>query len=78
MGKNLNIEEVPDDKQSIFTQEKLKRFNEIQGYEDGPFLEGEEEDLIHKHFEEASNPNEGEEYRDEVHSLRSKQSQALS
>ncbi len=35
IGQNLNIEEN-DDKQSIITQDKLKKFNEIYGYENGP------------------------------------------
>lgn len=64
MGKNLNIEEK-DDKASVITQDKLKKFNEIYGFDHGPAVEGEEEEID----EQVSNPNEGEEQRDEVHSL---------
>lgn len=38
IGKNLNIEEK-DDKASVITQDKLKKFNEIYGYEHGPAVE---------------------------------------
>ena len=37
--KNLNIE---DDKASVFTTDKLKQFNEIYGYEDGPAVAGDQ------------------------------------
>jgi hypothetical protein len=39
----LNIEEK-DDKVSVITTDKLKKFNEIYGFENGPALEGEQED----------------------------------
>jgi predicted RNase H-like nuclease (RuvC/YqgF family) len=35
MGHNLNIEAV-DDKTSVITTDKLKKFNEINGYDNGP------------------------------------------
>jgi hypothetical protein len=64
MGKNLDIDDK-DDRASVITQDKLKKFNEIFGYENGPALEGEEDD---QDQEEPSN-HEGDEQRDEVHSL---------
>jgi hypothetical protein len=39
MNKNLNVEEK-DDKASVITQDRLKKFNEIYGFESGPALEG--------------------------------------
>lgn len=72
MSKNLNVEEQ-DERASVITQERLKKFNEIYGFEGGPAVEGQEEG--HEDGEQegdgVSNPNEGEE-RDEVHSLNSK------
>jgi hypothetical protein len=45
MGKQMNIEETGghkgDDMQSVITQDRLKKFNEIQGNEDN--MEGEDE-----------------------------------
>lgn len=43
MGKNLNLEEK-DEKASVITQDKLKQFNEIYGYDNGPAVEGDEEE----------------------------------
>ena len=63
IGHDLNIEDR-DDKASVITQDKLKKFNEIYGFEGGPAVEDQQEDE-----EEVSNPNEGDEQRDEVHSL---------
>ena len=58
------------DRASIITQDRLKKFNEINGYENGPATEEleQEEDEIQ---DEQSNPNEGinEETKDEVHGL---------
>ena len=62
-----------DDKMSVITQDKLKMFNEIYGYDHGPAIENDEEGEENDKVEELSNPNEGEdENKDEVHSLRSK------
>ena len=62
-----------DDRASIITQDKLKKFNEIYGFDHGPAVEGEEENEDEQfREEEQSNPNEGEEIKDEVHSLASK------
>ena len=33
MGQNLNVD---DDKISVITTDKLKKFNQINGFEDGP------------------------------------------
>lgn len=68
MGYNLNIE---DDKQSVITTDKLKKFNEINGFDNGPATEQnpEDEEQIGGEGDALSNPNEGEEQRDEVHSL---------
>ncbi len=84
MSKNLNIDDK-DERASVITQDRLKKFNEIYGYENGPAVDHEnEEDEEGEGFnhedELLSNPNEGEEQRDEVHSLASKnqfQSQGL-
>ena len=38
MGQNLNIGDQ-DDKASVITQDKLKKFNEIYGFEHGPAVE---------------------------------------
>ena len=38
MQKNLNIEEN-NDKMSVITTDKLKKFNEIYGYENGPAVD---------------------------------------
>ena len=38
MQKNLNIEEN-NDKLSVITTDKLKKFNEIYGYENGPAVD---------------------------------------
>lgn len=43
MTKNLNIEEK-DDKMSVITQDKLKKFNEIYGFENGPAVQGDFQD----------------------------------
>jgi hypothetical protein len=72
MGSNFN-EDDKDDQASIITQDKLKQFNEIYGFEGGPAVNGEvEEDQDIMIDDEMSNPNEGDEKKDEVHSLRSK------
>lgn len=70
MGQNLNIEDK-DEKASIITQDKLKKFNEIYGYEHGPATENQDEEEG-MDGDQVSNPNEGEEQRDEVHSLQNK------
>ena len=44
MGKNMNLGDQQDDKASVITQDKLKKFNEIYGYENGPAFEGEEDE----------------------------------
>ena len=72
MSKNLNMENEGLDKNSTITEDMLKRFNDIYGYENRD--EDEEQDQVN---ELDGNPNEGEaldEMKDEVHSLRSKQS----
>ena len=65
-----------DEKASIITEDRLKQFNEIYGYDDGNAIhngEGEENEAdFNRDNEEQSNPNEGEERKDEVHSLKSK------
>lgn len=74
VGQNLNLEDK-DDKNSVFTTEKLKKFNEINGYEDGPALAGEDEENEEEELrdEVLSNLHDKEqEQRDEVHSLKSK------
>ena len=66
-----------EDKASIITQDRLKKFNEIYGYENGPATrieegqeEGEELDQ-ELGIDDQSNPNEGyEEQKDEVHPLK--------
>jgi hypothetical protein len=66
-----------EDKASIITQDRLKKFNEIYGYENGPATridegqeEGEEFDQ-ELGVDDQSNPNEGyEEQKDEVHPLK--------
>lgn len=67
-----------DDKASIITQDRLRKFNEIYGYEHGPAAmqlgEGNEEEenaeQDQQPIDEQSNPNEGlEEIKDEVHGL---------
>ena len=59
-----------EDKASIITQDRLKKFNEIYGYENGPATE-EQEREGEEQEDEQSNPNEGlnEETKDEVHGL---------
>lgn len=47
VSQNMNLEEK-DDKESVITQDKLKKFNEINGYENGPAIEQEEEDEVHE------------------------------
>lgn len=73
MGANFNIGDKADDQASVITQDKLKQFNEIYGFDNGPAVagegEGEDQELLD---DEQSNPNEGDERKDEVHSLRSK------
>jgi hypothetical protein len=66
-----------EDKASIITQDRLKKFNEIYGYENGPATrieEGQEEgEEIDQELgvDDQSNPNEGyEEQKDEVHPLK--------
>ena len=74
MSKNLNIEEK-DEKASVITQDRLRKFNEIYGFEHGPATgdeEQNEEEEQDKPADLLSNPNEGDEQRDEVHSLHSK------
>lgn len=56
IGHDLNIEDK-DDKVSVITTDKLKKFNEIYGFEHGPAVEENEDDQE----EDVSNPNEGEE-----------------
>ena len=66
-----------EDKASIITQDRLKKFNEIYGYENGPATrieegqeDGEEMDQQELGIDDQSNPNEGfEEQKDEVHPL---------
>lgn len=65
IGHDLNIEDR-DDKASVITTDKLKKFNEIYGFENGPALDDQQQD---DEDEGVSNPNEGDEQRDEVHSL---------
>lgn len=36
MGHDLNLEDRGDDRASVITTDKLKKFNEIYGYENGP------------------------------------------
>ena len=80
MGKQMNIEETagqkPDDMQSVITQDRLKKFNEITGgYEENY---GEDEN---NRDDDLSNPNEAEgaeENLDEVHSLKAKQQSVIS
>lgn len=62
MSKNLN-EDDKDDKASVITQERLKKFNEIYGFEGGPAVDGEEANDDEEQLErdEISNPNEGDE-----------------
>jgi hypothetical protein len=65
MNTALNVEER-DDKESVITQDKLKKFNEINGFENGPAAQDPEEQLSEEKQEEGiedlvSNPNEGEE-----------------
>ena len=72
---NLEVEQNPnraDDNQSIITLEKLKKFNEINDFRDGPALQNHEldyempqEDLVNEQLLQ-------EEVNDEVHSLNSK------
>lgn len=70
IGHDLNIEEGKDaDKASVITTDKLKKFNEIYGFEHGPAVEGDNEEEEVGVDEDMSNPNEGDEQRDEVHSL---------
>ena len=63
-----------EDRASIITQDRLKKFNEIYGYENGPATrieEGTEEDDQQDAIDDQSNPNEGhEEQKDEVHPLK--------
>lgn len=40
MGLNLDIDDQ-DEQQSVITQDRLKQFNEIYGYEDGPAVQAE-------------------------------------
>ena len=56
IGHDLNIEDK-DDKVSVITTDKLKKFNEIYGFEHGPAVEENEDEQE----EDVSNPNEGEE-----------------
>ncbi len=72
MRNNLNMEvdDPNEDKMSVITEDKLKKFNEIYGYEHRDEEEEEEADKV----DDLSNPNEGDEVRDEVRSLRSKHS----
>lgn len=66
----MNIEEGKDaDKASVITTDKLRKFNEIYGFEHGPAIDGENEEEEAGFDEDVSNPNEGDEQRDEVHSL---------
>lgn len=65
-----------EDKASIITQDRLKKFNEIYGYENGPAtrledgIEDVDEDNVYG-VDDQSNPNEGlEEQKDEVHPLK--------
>lgn len=49
-----------DDKMSIITQDRLKKFNEIYGYENGPAVmeeTGEDEEQYYE-GDQALNPNE--------------------
>jgi hypothetical protein len=77
MSKNLNVEDK-DDKASVITQDRLRKFNEIYGFDHGPAVEGNEEQQEDEEGENPgdllSNPNEGDEQRDEVHSLHSRAS----
>ncbi len=61
-----------DDKVSIITQDRLKKFNEIYGYENGPAVleeTGEEDDQFNE-GDQGMNPDGNlDETRDEVKSL---------
>lgn len=48
LEKNLNLENDRDDKTSVITQDKLKKFNEIYGYEHGPAVEGAQDEDDHQ------------------------------
>lgn len=56
IGHDLNIEDK-DDKASVITTDKLKKFNEIYGFDHGPAVDDQEEEQD----EDGSNPNEGDE-----------------
>jgi len=76
MGEpQLNLEVLDDGKQSVITEDRLKRFNEIQGVvEDDPDeVKLEEEDYV----DELGNPNEGT-VNDDTKSVRSKAHSHLS
>ena len=77
MGKQMNIEDngnqKGDDMQSVITQDRLQKFNEIYGYENGNTGGDNQEEDDEQIADDVSNPNEGdEERRDEVHSLKTK------
>ena len=79
MSKNLAVDDK-DEKASVITQDRLKKFNEIYGFEHGPAVDGnedqnnedEEGEFGERVGDLLSNPNEGEEQREEVHSLLSR------
>ena len=79
MSKNLAVDDK-DERASVITQDRLKKFNEIYDYEHGPAVlnnedqnqEDEEGEFGERVGDLLSNPNEGEEQRDEVHSLLSR------
>lgn len=43
MSKNINIDDK-EDKASVITQDKLKKFNEIYGFDHGPAVQMDEQD----------------------------------
>ena len=50
----------------MITQDKLKKFNEIYGFENGPAVQQEQEEDQANNDEELKNPNEAEEEKDQV------------
>jgi hypothetical protein len=60
MNLELNLEEK-DDKASIITQDKLKKFNEIYGFENGPAVQDDQEEDEDNEAMDEDNPNEGDE-----------------
>lgn len=73
VGKELDVNLQEVDRASIITQEKLRKFNDYFGYENGPATKDEVDEggSVDEDDGQAENPNEGlnEEQKDEVRSL---------